>query len=131
MLINSTLRSSLADLFNVTDVDGTPPDSTYRATLSVQQNNALTSLGLTRLVRLGGSTVYVRDNIGLCLQTTIDWAGLMWATSKPKLFFNFTLPYIESVSLFIQQGTFIVLSTWTTYQQNPNCGADVAERGGM
>lgn len=123
MLVNSTLMSSLADLGGVTDIDGFPTDA-FNATLNVQQNTAMSALGLTHLVRLGGGTVYVRDNIGLCLQDTIDWAGLLYATATPTVVLPFTYNYLVSVLLLIESSSAFTPTQWTAagYFEVPNCG---------
>lgn len=97
---------------------------TLRATLNVQQNNALTSLGLTQLLRIGGDTIYLRDNIGLCLQNTVAWSSLLWNTTNPQLIFVFTLGYLNPIGQQIQQGPGAQYQSWPSlgYIQHPNCG---------
>jgi hypothetical protein len=125
ILFNQTLLSSLSFLAGLREVDGTPPDQFYRSTLSIQQNTALRSLGLTRLTRIGGQTVVVRDNLGLCLQSTISWDSMMFMATSPAFIFGFTSAYLNSVVSYVSQGSYVVsIDSWvaTNLTEHPNCG---------
>jgi hypothetical protein len=94
VIVRETPYTSLSGLGSVVSVGGSPPDPVERATLSIQRNTLLASLGLTRLQELGGSRLVIRDNAALCLQTSVQWASFFSNTTTPTLVFALTDAYL-------------------------------------